>query len=149
MRKSFRVSAFVGVLAVIVALNALSDPVAPANVQINAVRDEGSSSPISAVVYYQGNTLSLTNSVMYTGDTTNSAVQDLSGCVITVVVGQPGVTNNNTATGYTIVAASGTWGADFTIPDYNPCYIEVTVSNTAVFTYPRYRINTQEQLPTP
>lgn len=153
MRKTerFLISGILSVVALcgVLAATLMADPVDPANVAITCLRDTGSSAAITDVTYYQGNTLSLSNSVMYTGSTTNSAVQDLGGCTITIVAGQPGVTNNTTAVGYAIVEADGTWGASFVIPAYNPTYIEVTVSNTAVFTYPRYRINTQEQLPTP
>jgi len=118
-------------------------------VQLTCLRNSGSSASVSSTTFYQGDTLSLTNSVMYTGDTTNSAAQNLDGCVITVVAGQPGstVTNNVKVTGYNISTNDGTWGAEFTVPPYNPCYIQVTVSNVNVFTYPRYRITTQEKLP--
>lgn len=128
---------------------AFGDPVEPDSVQLTCLRTTPSSSPVSTKTFYQGNTISLTNSVMYTGATTNTPVQDLSGCTITVVAGQPGVTNNVTAAGSAIVESNGTWTAEFTLPAYNPCYIEVTVSNVAVYTYPRYRITTQARLPSP
>jgi len=131
----------------VLALNARADEVEASNVTLQCFRNEQSTQPVTNLTYYQGNTLSLSNSVMYTGADTNSALQNLDGCVITIVAGQPGVTNNVTATGYNISTNDGTWGAEFVIPDYNPTYIEVTVSNGAVFTYPRYRINTQEPLP--
>ena len=136
------------VLCGLFAATVMADAVAAAGVTITCLRDAGSTAAITNITYYQGNTLSLSNSLMYTDGTTNTP-QDLSGCTITVTVGQPGVTNNTTAAGYSIVDADGTWGAEFVIPAYNPTYIEVTVSNAAVFTYPRYRITTQEQLPTP
>jgi len=150
MRKSF-LALMVGMILVAgaVSLKVFADSVEPASVQITCLRDEGSSAPVTNVTFYQGTTLSLTNSVMYTGGTTSSAVQNLAGCTISVVAGQPGVTNNVTAVGYSISTNAGTFGAEFTIPPYNPCYIEVTVSNQFIYTYPRYRITTQEPLPEP
>ncbi len=152
MRKSFvRVMAVMvlGVVA-LVGIKAFADPVEPASVQIACLRDTGSSSPVTNLTFYQGTTLSLTNSVMYTSETADTNfLQNLDGCSIAVVAGQPGVTNNVTAVGLVIVTNEGTWSAEFIIPPYNPCYIEVTVSNTSIFTYPRYRITTQEPLPTP
>jgi len=145
MRKSFLVFA-VGVALLGLGIVLHADPVSPAGVEVTCLRDSGSSSPISQVTFYQGDTLTLTNSVMYTGDTTNSPVQNLDGCTITVRAGQPGQTNITQATGYVISTNAGTWGAEFEVPSFNPTYIEVTVSNQAVFTYPRYRITTQSKL---
>jgi len=139
--------AIIGVMAVSV----MADEVVPANVTLTCLRNEVSSAAVTNITYIQGNTLSLSNSVMHVGADTNSALQNLDGCVITVVAGQPGstITNNITATGYNISTNDGTWGVEFVIPPRNPCYIEVTVSNNAVFTYPRYRIDTSEPLPEP
>lgn len=147
MKKVIYVSVVAFVLGTIAMFNTLADEVEPASVQISCLRDEGSSTPVTNLTYYQGTTLSLTNSIMYTGSSVTSAVQNLDGCDISIVAGQPGVTNNVTAIGYSISTNDGTFGAEFTIPPYNPCYIEVTVSNTSIYTYPRYRITTQATLP--
>jgi hypothetical protein len=153
MRKSMKylVSGIMVSLIVAVGLvmvgSVSADEVDPSNVLLTCLRTSQDSSPVTNVTYYQGNSMSLSNSTMYTGSTTSSTPQNLDGCVITITAGQPGVTNNVTATGYNISTNDGTWGASFVIPAYNPCYIEVTVSNTAIFTYPRYRISTQEALP--
>jgi hypothetical protein len=142
-------SRILGVLALalvgIFALKVIAAEVVPASVQLACYRDSGSSAAVTNVTFYQGDTLSLTNSVMYS-DATGAATQNLDGCVIDIVVGQPGNTNTTTTTGIVMVAASGTFSADFTLPAFNPCYIQVSVSNNAVFTYPLYRVTTQAKL---
>ena len=127
-------------------VTALADPVTPANVVLTCVRDAGTSAAISSTTFYQGDTLSLTNSIMYAGVDTNSAVQNLDGCTILVVAGQPGNTNTVSATGVIISTNAGTFSADFIVPAFNPTYVQVTVSNGALFTYPRYRVTTQAKI---
>jgi len=83
---------------------------------------------------------------MYSGGTTSSAVQNLSGCTIGISAGQPGNTNVTTAVGAAIVEADGTFTASFIVPAFNPMYIQVSVSNNAIFTYPLYRVTTQAKL---
>ena len=140
---------FLGVLLVVmlaaVTAKVIADEVVPASVQLACYRNSGSSAAVTNVTFYQGDTLSLTNSVMYS-DASGSATQNLSGCEINITVGQPGNTNTTTTTGIVQVAADGTFSADFTLPAFNPCYIQVSVSNNAVFTYPLYRITTQAKL---
>jgi len=135
----------VTVMAALCLVKVIADEVVPASVQLSCYRNAGSSAAVTNVTFYQGDTLSLTNSVMYS-DPSGSTTQNLDGCIIDVDVGQPGNTNITTTTGMVMVAASGTFSSDFTIPALNPCYIQVSVSNTAVFTYPLYRITTQAKL---
>jgi hypothetical protein len=123
-----------------------ADEVSPASLVVTNLRTTASSGNYTDTVYYQGDTISFSNSVMYTGADTNSAVQNLEGCAITVTMGQPGNTNVTTASGSAISTNDGTWTASIECAAFNPCYIEVTVSNNAIFTYPRYRITTQAKL---
>ena len=123
----------------------LADPVAPANLPLVCLRNTGTSGNVTNTVFWQGDTISFTNSVMYTGSTTNTP-QNLADCVITVTMGSLTSTNVTTATGSSIVTNEGTWFATMAVPAFNPCYIQVSVSNENVFTYPLYRISTQAKL---
>ena len=129
-----------------VLFHAVADEVTPAGLELTCLRVPEISGNITTTSYWQGDTISFTNSVMYVGATTNTAAQNLDGCVITVTMGTIGNTNTTVATGYNISTNDGTWGAEMVVPAFNPCYIEVTVSNNAVYTYPRYRIGTKTHL---
>lgn len=122
-----------------------SDPVSPASVSLISLTDAASIEFASDAEFYQGDTLSLTNSVMYSGPTvTNTALQNLDGCTITGSAGSG--TNIVTFTGSVISTNAGTWTASFTIPPVNPCYIEVAVSNGAIRTYEQQKIKTKPHL---
>ena len=147
MKKGTRIiGALAAVVGVIGVITALADPVAPANLQLTCLRTTQQSGNVTTTVYWQGDTISFTNSVMYTGATTNTAVQNLDGCSITVVMGSLNSTSVVTAAGSVISTNDGTWSAEMEVPDFNPCYIQVSVSNQSVFTYPLYRISTQSKL---
>jgi hypothetical protein len=141
-------------LAAIVALAAIAllavpsdlraDPVAPAACVITNLRDVADSADYaSAVTFYQGDYVTFTNSLMYSDD--GSTLQDLSNCVITVTLGN--FTVSNSATGYTVNATGGVWGAEVIVPASDPCFIEVSASNTYNYTYPRQKIRTRAKLP--
>ena len=129
-------------------LTVAADPVAPAACPLTLYRDAPAVyTYLNAVNYYQGDYISFSNSVMYaTADLdTNSVVQNLSNCVITVTIGNETVTASTTGT--IINASAGTWNAALTVPEVAPsCYIEVTVSNTWNYTYRREMIHTQPHL---
>jgi len=130
-----------GVLSFVV----VADEVTPAALQLECLRTTQSSGNVTDTVYWQGDYITFTNSTMYTTSTTNTP-QNLDGCSITVTMGSLTTTNPATAVGYVISTNAGTWGAEIVCPAANPCYIEVSVSNTYNYTYPRYRIQTQAKL---
>lgn len=139
-----RLMAMAAVAAVLTSMVAAADPVTPANLILTNFTDVSSIQLASEATFYQGDTLSLSNSVMYAGADTNATVQNLEGCIITVTAG--GSTETVTAEGYAISTNAGTWGAEFTIPAENPCYIEVSVSNVYVRTYEQVKVATKPHL---
>lgn len=118
-------------------MQAAADPVIPATLTINLVRDTGGGGFASGVMYFKGDTIRLTNCVIYTGADTNSPVQDLTGVVIDIVLGNSQYTNNASATGNIQVAASGTFWAELTVPNQagHP-YLQISITNEASFTFP-------------
>jgi hypothetical protein len=138
------VSIMVSFLTLALTAVAQADPVAPATLPIVCVRDAGSTQPYSYTYYYQNDYISFSNSVMYTGSTSTSAVQNLDGCTIVVAVSRPsGVMYTN---GYVVSTNLGTWGVEFLCPTQDPWYVEVTVSNVYNFTYPRYTLRSKTHL---
>lgn len=138
----------VSIIAAILTLGmtavAQADPVSPAGLPIVCIRDAGSQQPYNTTYYYQNDYVTMTNSVMYTGNSATSAVQNLDGCTIRVAVSKSsGVTYTN---GYIISTNAGTWGVEFLCPTQDPWYIEVTVSNVYNFTYPRYILRSKAHL---
>lgn len=122
-----------------------ADPVQPAGLVMKSVR-ANSVGFASDTVFYRGDTLSLSNSVIYTGATTNTAIQDLSGVTITLVCGTTAGTDNVTTNGTIMVATSGTWAVTFTIPDQLNPYLQLSISNGALYTFPKQQIQTQVKL---
>lgn len=138
----------IGLVAFALAAAAIrADPVTPANVIITNFTGVTSVEFASDATFYQGDTLSLSNSVMYSGAGTNSAVQNLDGCGITARAGSGTDTGLvTTVTGYAVSTNAGTYGAEFTVPATDPCYIEVTVSNGFSRTYERWKVRTRAHL---
>jgi hypothetical protein len=126
----------------------LADPVVPAGCVVLCYRGTTPTGNITNLVYWQGDYITFTNSIMYT-DAAGLATQNLSGCSVTVTAGSSTTTNPVRTNGYVIVTNAGTWGVEFVVPAANPCYIEVSVSNVFTYTYPRYRIQTQARLGNP
>lgn len=124
---------------------ARADAVVAANVTITNLRDTASIELASAGVFFQGDSILLTNCVIYTGSTTSSPVQNLDGVAITVTVGSETLTVTNTGTA--MVTNLGTWWATSSIPvGVNPAYIEVTVSNESIYTHQWQKLSTKVHL---
>lgn len=134
--------ALVGLIGVV---SVLADPVQPASLQLRCRRTTQASGNVTNITYWQGDAISFTNSYMFT-DSAGTATQNLDGCSISVVMGSLSSTNVTTAVGTAISTNDGTWTATCTVPSFNPCYIQVSVSNVNVYTYPLYRISTQSKL---
>lgn len=134
-------------MALLWATAAAADPVEPMQVALTNVTDVGSIEFATTATYYQGDTVSLSNSVMYTGSDTNSPVQNLADCTITVRAGSQTDTGLvTTVSGYIVDAETGLYGAEFTVPATDPCYIEVTVSNVYARTYQQQKFKTRKHL---
>lgn len=130
-----------------VAMLALAvDSVKPANVAFNSLRDEAQGY-ISGVYYYEGSSLLLSNCVIYSGTTTNTAKQGLSGVTIAVDVGT--TTTNWTYAGTVISAAQGKWKSTIVVPTgLSQTYIQlkITDSHTNSYIYPWKMMRTKASL---
>jgi hypothetical protein len=124
---------------------ALAD-VAPAQCPLICLRDQASIELASTAYFYQGDSVEMAGSVMYTGATTNTSVQDLTGCTITQVLGNASITVTNA--GSITTATSGVFTVTGTVPAVNPCYIQITVtdSNGVSYTYQHLQIRTKVKL---
>jgi len=132
------------VLVAVLFAAAIAGEVTPAQCEMTNLRDVTTVANVTATEFYQGDTILFTNCVMYTGATTNSAVQDLDGCDITVRLGSGSTVSTNS--GAAIVASNGTWYCSATVPAVDPCYVEVTVSNVSTYTYQQQMIQTKTHL---
>jgi len=134
------------VLACIVtlAVAAIAGEVTPAQCTVTSLRDAESIANVTDTEFYQGDSILFTNCVMYSGSTTNSDVQDLDGCDITVRLGSGSTVTTNSGTAQ--VASNGTWYCSATVPAVDPCYVEVTVSNVGTYTYQQQMIQTKTHL---
>lgn len=122
------------------------DAVAPASCTVTNLRGEAQGY-ISSTYYFSDSTLRLTNCVLYSGTSTNSAVQGLDAVSIELKVGT--ASTNITYAGEAIVASNGTWWCDITVPTFVSVpylQIKITDENTNSFIYPWKIIRTQTSL---
>ena len=118
-----------------------ADAVVPASLTINNVRDEGMVYATDAS-FFEGTTLLLTNCVMFSGTTTNSARQGLSEVTIQVKVGN--ATTSTAYTGSAQIATNGTWSCLAAVPtNSGQCYLQVKItdSTTNSYIYPWKQLN--------
>ena len=118
----------------------------PATLTITNVRNEVESDA-SAVEYVRGIPLMLTNCVAYSGISTASAVENLTGVSIIVKIGLP--SSNISYTGTAQVATNGTWYCSVNpFPtNWDSPSIQVKLTNSgANYVYPLKTIKTQAGL---
>lgn len=123
-----------------------ADAVQPASCTITNFRSE-TESYISGQYYFEGTTLLLTNCVMYSGTSTSSTPQGLSGVTIAVDVGT--TTTNLSYAGTAISTNLGTWWASVTVPSNLPTvYVQVKITDesTNTFIYPWKYMRTKASL---
>lgn len=119
--------------------------VEPASLSITNLRAATSIAWASQASFWQGDTLMLSNCVMFAGAGTNSARQDLTTVAISVKYGNS--TTNISCTGYPIVATAGTWWCSGSLPSNAiPCYLQVTITSNGSYTYEHQQINTRQKL---
>jgi hypothetical protein len=119
----------------------------PATVTVTNMRGE-SVSEASGDYFYRNETIHLTNCVAFSGTSTNSARQDLTGLTILVSVGD-GVLAGQTVTGIITTATSGVWNASVTLrsDEGAKTYIQLRLTNSAAsFVYPQKYINVKSKL---
>jgi len=141
-----RLSAMLIMGLLVMATPGVASSVTPQSVTFTNIRDEAQAY-CSETYYYQGTTLVLTNCVMYSGTSTNSARQGLTAVTIEVRVGA--TTTNVPYTGTAIVATNGTWWCNITVPTFvSTPYLQVKVTDasTNTYIYPWKIIHTLEAL---
>lgn len=135
MRRGGRVLQ-VGLLALFVAACAgAGSAVEPASCAITNVRDEAVSYA-SQLVFYEGNSLRLTNCVMY-ADTAGVELQMLTNVTITVSVGT--TATNVDYVGTVTSASQGKWAATIVVPAFVTApYVQVKITDehTNSYIYP-------------
>ena len=127
-----------------------SAEVEPAQVEVTFLRDTGGGF-VSDTEFFRGDTIRLTNCVVYTGATTNTAVQDLTGITLSLIAGNTAYTNNTSTTGNILVATNGTFWADVVIPTNQPGinpYIQLTITDgdSDSFTFPWEQAKAKDKL---
>ena len=126
------------------------DAVEPATLSFTNFRSEATAFA-SATIYPEGDTLMLTNIVLYAGTDTNSELQGLSNVVITVNVGR--VSTNVAYTGTSEIDTDlGSFWCSINVPsdtvgDISNIQIKITDENTNSYTYMGWKkIHTAESL---
>lgn len=119
----------------------------PAKITMTNYRGEAVSAA-SDQVFYRGETIHLTNCVLYAGTGTSSGVENLSNVTVTVTWGGTDYTGK-TVTGTVQNATGGVWDASITLraSEAATTCIQVTLSNAStIFTYPQRTITTKSKL---
>ncbi|MCG2681177.1 MAG: hypothetical protein L6455_14605 [Kiritimatiellae bacterium] len=117
----------------------------PATITITNLRDEAEADA-SSVEYVRGYQLVFTNCVAYSGTSTSSAKEDLTGLTVTLTLGWPYSNIVYTATAQ--VATAGTWSCATTVPtNWTTTKIQVKLSGTtSTNIYPLKILNTREAI---
>ena len=131
-----------GLVAVVVLAG---DAVEPNSCTFTNFRGEAVVSvPVGTI--YRSTSLVFTNCVLYSGTTTNAAVQGLDGCTVQVSVG-----DLSTNTDYTATVTStnlGKWGCAILIPDMATFLIQVKVTDgqTNSYVYPSKSMSAEQSM---
>lgn len=136
-----------GIVGLGIVLAAIAgDAVEPAAIEFVCLREE-SQGFASDVYFFENSTVRCTNCVLYSGTTTNSAVQGLDAVTIDVDVGN--TSTNINYSGMAMVASNGTWWCDIEVPEDIPtCYLQIKITdeNTNSYIYPWKMIKTKASL---
>ena len=119
----------------------------PATVTVTNLRGEAVSAANSND-YYRGETVHFTNCIAYSGTSTSSAREDLTGVTILLSVGD-GVLAGQTITGTVTTATSGVWSAAVTLrsDEGAKTLVQLRLTNSAAsFVYPLKYINVKSKL---
>ena len=122
----------------------------PAKITITNLRGEASSAADDGT-FFRGDQIRFTNCVTYSGASTSTAVQDLTGLTLTVTHGDT-LTTGTIVTGVVQVATSGTWSASTTLSTNEAdktqsTYIQVRITDgTNSFTYPLKTLKVRSKL---
>ncbi len=119
----------------------------PASISITNLRDEAVSAANSNV-YYRSETINFTNCVCYSGTTTSSDRENLTGVTVLLSLGD-GSASSQTVTGTVQNATSGVWNASVTLraTEGAKTYIQLRLTNSAAtYTYPLKYIDVKSKL---
>jgi hypothetical protein len=120
--------------------------VEPAKITITNFRGEAESAA-SSDIFYRSDTILFTNCVVYSGTTTNSSKEDLTGLTVNLTWGDGVLTSSSTNAN--ISSTAGVWNATITLRSNEglKTYFQVRLTNsTSVFTYPFKYINVKAKL---
>ena len=114
----------------------------PAMVTVTNIRDEAEAN-ISSTEFVRGESLLFTNCVAYSGSSTSSVKENLTGLTVVISIGIP--STNNIFTGTTQIATNGTWYATVTVPtNWDTPWVEIKLTNsTTVYSYPLKTMKTR------
>ena len=146
MKKLFSISLLIVISAIVVwGLD-------PAEVTVTNMRGE-TVATASSEVYYRGEKVNFTNCVLYSGSTTNSAKQDITGLTVILTLGDltlgSGALASQVVTGSVTTATSGVWNAAVTLRtnEAAKAYFQVKLTDTTnTFIYPFKYLETKAKL---
>lgn len=98
------------------------------SIGITGLRNVTTTEKTTEAEYVRGTTILATNGVIYTGSTTNSEVQDLTGCTLNWILGEPGTSVTNPA--WPIIATNGTWWSTSVVPAFAKTYHQTKITDT-------------------
>lgn len=120
--------------------------VVPVSVTITNVRDEAQAY-VGATDYFWATTLRLTNCIAYSGTSTSSVRQNLTGVTIAVDIGT--TVTNVSYSGTAAAGTNGVWNADVVIPSSLATVflqIKLTDTGTNTYIYPWKLVRTAQSL---
>ena len=118
----------------------------PATITITNLRSEAVSAA-SADTFYRLDQIVFTNCVVYSGTSSSSAVEDLTGVTVLLSWGDSVISGSSTIA--TVTSTAGVWGATVTLRtnDVARTYFQVQLTNsTTRFTYPLKYIDVRSKL---
>lgn len=121
-----------------------ADSVTPESCTVTNLRSEAQGK-VGAGDYYRGTTLLLTNCLMYSGTSTNSGRQGLSGVTIEVRVGD---TDTNVAYTANVANTNGEWSCSIAVPNLQSAWLQVKITDGSgnVYIYPWKTLTTLDPL---
>jgi len=129
-------------LLILCVLCANSPALEPATCTVTNLRAEAETYA-SGEYYYRGQAIRFTNCVAYSGASTSSALQNLSGLTLALEIGSGSSSTSFTAVAQ--VATSGTWYCNATVPtNWTAPYLQFSITDgTNTFIYPTKILRTK------
>jgi hypothetical protein len=144
MRRLTAICLIAAGLAATIAARA-ADAVQPESVTMVNVRGEAQAT-VSQLEFYRGSSLVFTNCLLYSGTSTNTALQGLTGVAVELRIG---TVEDSTAYAGLVTSTSGVWSAVVTVPtNLASAFVQVKITdaNTNTFIYPWKTLYTRTPL---